>query len=390
MKVLILPPHHLVDYPHIALNNFHYFSGNILIDIIRHRNTVTAIPAEFHSSIDCLEERLGINAGDDEVGFVNCLRTLGAGAYADSRERMADTGEERRLLWESAGVRHYRKSIHLQAVVVVEAEGFVLNHSWIELEALCGKTVAAARMAAVEDRHIIFLCHCIDGVEETQEVLLGVDVLFSVSAEQNVFALLKSKALVNVAGLNLGKILVQNLSHRRARDVGTLLRESAVCKIAASVLAVGHIHVGNYIHNPAIGFLRQAFVLATVAGLHVEDRNMQTLCSDYAEAAVGITQNKNSVRLDCNHQLVTFRDDIAHCLAQVCTHGVHIHLRVCKLEVFEENSIEVVIVVLACMSENHVEILAAFVDDRCKTYDFRTGADNDEELEFAVLLPMYV
>ena len=183
---------------------------------------------------------------------------------------------------------------------------------------------------------------------------------------------------------------MQNLGHRRARDVGTLLRKSAVGKIATCVLAIGHIHVGNDVHNPAVGLLRQALVLATIPGLHVEDRNMQTLCSDYAEAAVGITQNKNSFRLDCDHQFVTLRDDIAHSLAKVCTHGVHIHLRICKLEVFEEHSIEVVIVVLACVGEDHVEILAAFVDDRCKTYDFRTGADNDEEFELAVLLPMYV
>lgn len=208
--------------------------------------------------------------------------------------------------------------------------------------------------------------------------------------EQDVFALLESKALVNVAGLDLGEILMQNLGHRRARDVGTLLRKSAVGKIAACVLAIGHIHVGNYIHDPAVGLLRQAFVLAAVTGLHVEDRNMQALGSDYAEAAVGITQNKNSVRLDCDHQLVTLRDDVAHCLAQVCTDCVHIYLRVCKLEVFEEDTIEVVIVVLAGVRQNHVEILAAFVDDRCKTYDFRTGADNDEEFELAVLLPMYV
>ena len=179
------------------------------------------------------------------------------------------------------------------------------------METRRGKTVAA-----VEDWHIIFLCHCIDGVEQTQEVLLGVNNLFTVGTEQNVFALLESKALVNVAGLDLGKILVQDLSHRRARDVCTLLRKSAVGKIAACVLTVGHIHVGNYIHDPAVGLLRQAFVLATVTSLHVEDRDMQTLCSDYAEAAVGIAQNKNSVRLDCDHKFVTLRDDIAHCLAQ--------------------------------------------------------------------------
>lgn len=126
---------------------------------------MTAIPAELDSSVNCLEERLGVDAGDDEVGFVDGLRPLGRGADADGWEWMAYAGEERRLLWESAGVRHYRKSIHLKAVVIVESEGLMLDHPWIKLEARCGKTISAARMTAVENRHIIFLCHCIDGVE---------------------------------------------------------------------------------------------------------------------------------------------------------------------------------------------------------------------------------
>ena len=183
---------------------------------------------------------------------------------------------------------------------------------------------------------------------------------------------------------------MQNLSHRGTGDIGAFLRKTAVGKVSSGVLAVGHVHIGDDVHDAAVSFLRKAFVLAAVAGFHMENRDMQTLGSDYAEAAVGIAQNKNSVRLDCNHQFVTLCYDIAHCLAQVSTYCVHIDLRICKLEVFEEDSIEVVIVVLAGVRKNHVEILAAFVDDRCKTYDFRTGADNDEEFEFAVLLPMYV
>gem|GEM_PF-3644948 len=122
----------------------------------------------------------------------------------------------------------------------------------------------------------------------------------------------------------------------------------------------------------------------------MENRDVKTLGADYAKATVGVSQNEDSVWLDCDHQFVTLRDDIAHCLAQVCTYRVHINLGVYKFEVFEEHAIEVVIVVLACVGEDHVEILAAFVDDRGKTYDFRTSADNDEEFELAVLLPMYV
>ena len=54
---------------------------------------MTAIPAELDSSVNCLEERLGIDAGNNEISLVNGLRPLSRGAYADFRERMADTGE---------------------------------------------------------------------------------------------------------------------------------------------------------------------------------------------------------------------------------------------------------------------------------------------------------
>ena len=48
---------------------------------------------------------------------------------------MTDGSEERGFLGKCAGVGDYGGSIHLQAVVVVEAEGLVLYHATVELEA---------------------------------------------------------------------------------------------------------------------------------------------------------------------------------------------------------------------------------------------------------------
>lgn len=66
----------------------------------------------------------------------------------------------------------------------------MLNDAWVQLEARSGETVTAARMATIEDRHIILLSHSVDGVEQTQEVLLGVDVFLAVGAEQDVLSFL--------------------------------------------------------------------------------------------------------------------------------------------------------------------------------------------------------
>ena len=90
----LLPPNHLVDYPHIALDDLDNLGADIFINIIRNRDAVVAVAAEFDCGINCLKEGFGVDAGNDEVGFVYGFRALGAGADADCRERMAYAGEE--------------------------------------------------------------------------------------------------------------------------------------------------------------------------------------------------------------------------------------------------------------------------------------------------------
>ena len=97
------------------------------------------------------------------------------------------------------------------------------------------------------------------------------------------------------------------------------------------MLRIGHVHVGNDIDDAAVGLFRQALIFTTVTGFHVEDGNMQPLCTDDRQAAVGIAQHQYGVWLDSNHQLIAFGDDIAHRLTQVCTHGIHIYFRICQL-----------------------------------------------------------
>ncbi len=48
---------------------------------------------------------------------------------------MADAGEERGFLGKGAAIADDGESVHLKAVVVVEAEGLMLDDTWVELEA---------------------------------------------------------------------------------------------------------------------------------------------------------------------------------------------------------------------------------------------------------------
>ena len=139
-------------------------------------------------------------------------------------------------------------------------------------------------MTTVEDGHVVLLRHLVDSCEEGEEVLLRVDIFLAVSGQENVLAFLQAKALVDVAGLDIGEVVVENFCHGGPCDIGALLGQTAVGEVSSCVLRVGHVHVGNDIDDTAVGLLGQALVLAAVAGLHVENGDMESLGSDDAEA----------------------------------------------------------------------------------------------------------
>lgn len=50
------------------------------------------------------------------------------------------------------------------------------------------------------------------------------------------------------------------------------------------MLAVAYVYVGDDVNDAAVGLLREAFVEASVAGFHMEDRDVEPFCSDHGEA----------------------------------------------------------------------------------------------------------
>ena len=176
---LSLPPNHLIHYPDVALDDFDDFGRDILVDIVGNGKAVISVTTKLNSGVNGLEQGLFVNAGDDEVAFVYGFGTLRAGADADGGEGMTYAGEETTLFGEGAGVAYHGEGVHLKAIVVVEAERLVLNDTFVEMEATGSQTVAAAGMTAIEDRHIVFCRHFVDGGEEAEEVFLSVDVLFT-------------------------------------------------------------------------------------------------------------------------------------------------------------------------------------------------------------------
>lgn len=94
-----------------------------------------AVTAELDGGVNGLEQGLLVDTSNDEVAFVDGLGTLGRGTDADGGEGMADAGEVRGFFGECAAITDNGEGVHLEAVVVVEAERFVLDDTRVELEA---------------------------------------------------------------------------------------------------------------------------------------------------------------------------------------------------------------------------------------------------------------
>jgi len=117
----------------------------------------------------------------------------------------------------------------------------------------------------------------------------------------------------------------------------------------------------------------------------VEDRYVKPLGSYGREAAVGVAQYQKSIGPGGYHEFITTVDNITNSSAEVIAHSIHIDFRISQPEVPEEDTVQVVVVVLACMGKNNVKVLATLGDDGRKPDDFGTGPYDDEELEPAVV-----
>lgn len=134
-SLLKLAPNHFIDYTNVRLYDLYHLGADILVHIVGDGNAVLAVTAELDGGVNGLEQGLLVDTSNDEVALVDGFGTLGRGTDTDSGEGVADTGEERGFLGKGTAIADDGKGIHLKAVVVVEAEGLMLNDARVKLEA---------------------------------------------------------------------------------------------------------------------------------------------------------------------------------------------------------------------------------------------------------------
>ena len=97
------------------------------------------------------------------------------------------------------------------------------------------------------------------------------------------------------------------------------------------MLRVSHVDIGDNINDTAVGLLWEAFVLATVAGLHVEDRDVEALCTYDAQATVCVTKNENCIGLGLVEEFVRAVDYVATGSTKIIAYSIHIDFRILEL-----------------------------------------------------------
>ena len=203
------------------------------------------------------------------------------------------------------------------------------------------------------------------------------------SREQNVLSLRQPQPLMNITRFDLIQIRVQHLRHGASGHKDALLRQSTLHQIPACVFRIAEIDIADNIHYTAIRLLWQAFVLAAVARLHMENRNVQPLGTDHGKAGVGIAQDQHRVRLQPYHQLVGFLNDIPNRGSEVVAYGIQIIIRRPKAEIVKKHLIECVVVVLTGVNQNLLKVPVAALYCRGQPDDLRPRADDCHQLQLS-------
>ena len=89
-------------------------------------------------------------------------------------------------------------------------------------------------------------------------------------------------------------------------------------------------------------------------------------------------------------QVTELAADPSVLIDEVIANGIHIHFWFFQLQVFEKDAVQVIVIVLACMSKDCVEIDAALTDNGCKADNFRSCSYNYQKFQLAVFRKFYI
>ena len=251
-----------------------------------------ALLALGHHQPDRVQHRIDVETREDDAPGVQRLRPLHRLADRHRRE-----GEHRGLLADRPAVRDGAEGVHLQMDVVEEAKGLEEPDSRVHLHALQAlQPLPRPGMGRDDDRDIILFRKVVQHGQDLLQVRGVVDVLLPVNTHDEVALAPEAKLAQDARCIDPLPVVGQDLIHRRTGEVDPPVGQPLGEEVAAGMLGVDQVEVGDVVDDPAVDLFRHVKVEAPVAGFHVEDRDLQPLGHDPGNATVRIPEDENGIR----------------------------------------------------------------------------------------------
>lgn len=138
----LFTPDHLVDNSGVGLDELDDFGRDAFVCVVGDREAEVSFAVHLHGYVHCLKQGCFVDSCEDEVSFVKGLGTFGGGSDAHGCDGFADGEEEAALFRKSSGVADDGEGVHLQVVVVVEAEWLMGYYAAVEFESALFKSFA--------------------------------------------------------------------------------------------------------------------------------------------------------------------------------------------------------------------------------------------------------
>src|SRR5690554_6628931 len=332
--------HHIipitVDYPHHLLRHVRH----AVVCHQPHRAFVT--PALVFQNGQALQHTFGAQAHHHGGGLFHAFGALVG--FADVQGREVEDGG---FFADGATVRQHCLGAQLQLVVVLEAQRFQQAHALVKLHAHGIYPFLGAGVGGDNHRVAVLFCHRVQGVDQGQEVSVGIHVLFPVGAHHKELVLFQTQTFQYVRRLNAFTEVIQHFKHGAAGFDHTVRRQAFAQQVIPGDGAVGQVDVCRVVHNAAVDLLRHPHIKAAVAGFHVEGGNLAALGGNHRHAAVGIAQYQQGFRLNVGQHFVYRNNHVANGFGTAGTGGTQEVVRLADAQVLEEDFIQLEIIVLA-------------------------------------------
>src|SRR6185295_17451148 len=123
-----------------------------------------------------------------------------------------------------------------------------------------------------------------------------IHIFLTVYRDQKELLRFEFETAEHVRRVNPILIVLDNFEDGIARDKDAMSVETFTQQVHAAALSVWHEHITAVIDDAPVYFFRYPIVITAIAGLHVINRNAQSLGGHCREGAVRVPENQKPIR----------------------------------------------------------------------------------------------